>query len=105
VSLRFPVWTYTIPNVQSHEGANPESTTQSHQELAAWARSLQHWGLAGLVSSFLENGGAFTTLAAQSLYVCQPILDSFVPVRSLAHVLEDAEMTKAFVKTLQDEAR
>ena len=103
--MRFPLWTYTIPSVQSLEGVNPETTTQSHQELAAWAGRLHHWGLAGLVSSFLENGGAFATLAAQSLYVCQPILDSFIPVRSLAHVLEDPEMTKAFVKTLQEEVR
>jgi hypothetical protein len=91
--------------VQSLEGANPDTTNQSAQELAAWASSLHHWGLAGLVSSFLENGGAFTTLAAQSLYVCQPILDSLLPIRSLAHVLEDPEMTKAFVKTLQEEVR
>ena len=91
--------------MQSLEGANPNTTNQSAQELAAWARSLHRWGLAGLVSSFLENGAAFTTLAAQGLYVCQPILDSFLPIHSLANVLENPEMTKAFVKTLQEEVR
>jgi hypothetical protein len=89
--------------VQSSEGTNPKITTQRDQELAAWARSLHHWGLAGLVSNFLENGGAFATLAAQSLYVCQPILESWLPIRSLSRMLEDPEMTKAFVKTLQEE--
>lgn len=77
--------------------------TADEQELKDWARKLQRWGLARLVSAFMENNSALATLAAQSLYISQPLLETFLPVRSFAQWLEDPKRIGAFVKMLREE--
>jgi|SRR3989304_5270383 len=92
------------PTVFSSTSSGPDIT--NHDELdgiKAWAQRLRRWGLASLVSEFLENSGAFATLAAQSLYVCQPLLEPWLPVRALAKLLENPERTQEFVKVLREE--
>ncbi|MCL5429376.1 MAG: hypothetical protein M1347_06220 [Chloroflexi bacterium] len=75
------------------------------REWRGWARGLQRWGLAGLASTLLESGGAFTTLAAQSLYIGQPLLDTWLAVGPLAQMLEDPQQTQAFAKMLREESQ
>jgi hypothetical protein len=69
----------------------------------SWATKLQRWGLAGLASALLEDGGAFATLAAQGLYVSQPLLESWMPARAVAELLEDPQQTQSFVKLLRED--
>jgi|SRR3990172_13046022 len=92
--------------VFSSTSSNPDITNYDEAEgIKTWARRLNNWGLASLASEFLESSGAFATLAAQSLYVCQPLLEPLLPVRALAKLLEDPERTKAFIKILRKEAQ
>ncbi len=70
-----------------------------------WARQLQRWGLAPFAAAFLESGGAFATLGAQSLYVAQPLLDAWMPpktLRAIAEMMEDPEQSAAFAQALRE---
>lgn len=74
-------------------------------EWGKWARQLQRWGLASLAAAFLETGGAFATLGAQSLYVAQPLLDAWMPaktLRAVAQMMEDPQQSAAFAQTLRE---
>jgi len=74
-------------------------------EWGKWARQLQHWGLASFAAAFLESGGAFAALGAQSLYVAQPLLDTWMPadtLRALAEMMEDPQRSAAFAQTLRE---
>lgn len=91
-----------------HSLTSLESThdiSNEGQEWRAWARNLRSWGLASLASALLESSGAFTTLAAQSLYIGQPLLEPWLPVRSLATLLEDPQQTQAFAQLLREESQ
>jgi hypothetical protein len=73
-------------------------------EWARWAALLHRWGLRGFAATLLESGGAFSTLAAQSLYISQPLLDTWLPRRglhSLAQTLEDPQQSAAFAAYLR----
>lgn len=73
-------------------------------EWERWAQQLKRWGLSSFVASLLEAGGAFATLAAQSLYVSQPLLESWPgakTVRSLAKMLEAPDQSAAFAELLR----
>ena len=84
---------------------NFPNVNAERQEWRDWAQKLSHWGLAGLASALLESGGVFTEMAAQGLYVGQPLLDTWMPVRSLVALLEDPKQTQAFIKVLQEESK
>ena len=87
----------SLTNIETSAVLNNEE-----QQRRTWARNLQRWGLSGLASALLESGGAFATLAAQSLYVGQPLLEPWMPARSLATLLEDPQQTQAFVELLRE---
>jgi hypothetical protein len=73
-----------------------------------WAQHLRRWGLSSLVAAFLEAGGAFATLAAQSLYVAQPMLEPWMPEKSLsaiAAMLADPQQSEAFAQSLREQAK
>jgi hypothetical protein len=79
-----------------------------HPEWARWAARLHRWGLRGFAATLLESGGAFATLAAQSLYISQPMLDTWLSprgLRSLAQTLEDPQQTAAFATFLRAEPK
>jgi hypothetical protein len=104
--LRFTLPTYTI--IPVHQLTNQKSTPATNnkeREWGSWARNLQHWGLADLVSTFLENGEIFATLAAQGLYVGQPLLEPWMPARAIASLLDDPQQTQEFVKLLREKSQ
>lgn len=72
----------------------------------SWSDTLHHWGLSGLMASFLEASGPITLLAAQMAYVGQPLL--FRGIRpenweALTKLLEDADETRSFVTFLRED--
>ena len=70
-----------------------------------WSRVLHRWGISGDVASILEGSGSLSFLAAQMLYLSQPLLSSVVSVHSLqafARVLEDPSERRAFVSYLRE---
>jgi hypothetical protein len=58
--------------------------------------------LAGIAAALLESGSAFTMLAAQSLYVSQPLIDHWVPTRIIAKMLEDPEEVEEIIVALRE---
>ena len=57
------------------------------------------------MASILEGSGSLSFLAAQMLYLSQPLLSSVVPVHLLlafARVLEDPSERRAFVSYLRE---
>jgi hypothetical protein len=70
-----------------------------------WLRVLHRWGISESVASVLENAGPFSFLAAQVVYISQPILSGIVSGRSLlafAHMLENPDEKQAFVSFLRE---
>jgi hypothetical protein len=68
------------------------------------AAHLQRWGLSPLAAALLESAGPFGPLAAQSLYVAEPLLSPWMSKNSLhalAGVLEDSAQRTAFARTLR----
>ena len=73
-----------------------------------WAQQLYRWKLSGFVASLLESAGAFAPLAAQGLYVGQPLLETWVSkpgFKALAEMLEDPDEIKAFATYLREESQ
>ena len=73
-----------------------------------WAHTLQRLRLAKFAAVFLESGGAFATLAAQALYISQPLLDPWgakEPAGDLAELLESPADSSTFVQLLREEPR
>jgi hypothetical protein len=71
------------------------------------ARQLKRWGLSGFAAAFLELGGPFTMLAAQGLYIGQPILGAWIPnekISQFANLLEAPGEAAQFVRLLREEA-
>jgi hypothetical protein len=70
-----------------------------------WSRVLHRWGISEGVASVLEGVGSLSLLAAQVLYLSQPILSGVVSTRSLqafARVLENPAEKRAFVSFLRE---
>lgn len=66
---------------------------------------IQRLGLSGLAAALLEHGGIFAQLAAQSLYVAEPLLTTWLPndgVRNFAHMMEDPGQRHALAAALRD---
>lgn len=61
-----------------------------------------------MAAALLEAGGTLNALAAQILYVSQPLLETWLPagkVQSIANLLEDQEENAAFIALLRKEQR
>ncbi len=104
--LAFPC--VDIYNRLVHSLTSVETELTSNHEVQqwnSWARNLQKWGLAGLVSAILEGSAGFATLAAQSLYISEPVLETWLPVNRLAKMLENPDQVQAFIEILRDEAQ
>jgi len=70
-----------------------------------WSRVLHSWGVSEGVASVLEGVGSLSLLAAQVLYLSQPLLSGFISARSLqafAQVLESPAEKRAFVSFLRE---
>ena len=73
-----------------------------------WEQTLHRWGVREWVASILEAAGPLNLLAAQALYLSQPLLGSAIPggsLEALARVLEDPAERQAFVHFLQEVPR
>lgn len=71
-----------------------------------WAEALRRRGLGQIAAALLEAGGPLNLVAAQVVYLGQPLLGSSAPHGSwqaLAHLLEDAEQTQSFVTYLRED--
>jgi len=80
-----------------------------NQITAGWldplAARLQKMGLAGLAAVFLEAGSPLAPLAAQGIYISQPLLEIWLPkehLLALAALLEDERQTAALAQTLRE---
>lgn len=72
----------------------------------AWAQRLKAFGLGPLVAVCLQLGRPLSPLAAQALYISQPLVSPWLPKQTLsdlAQLLEEPEQTTAFLQWLQDE--
>lgn len=65
-------------------------------------QQLRRLGLAGIAAALLESNSAFAMLAAQSLYVSQPLLDAWVPTQTIAKMLENPKETEEFIAALRE---
>ena len=71
-----------------------------------WANRLQQWGLANWTASLLESAGPITLIAAQALYVAQPLVYRTVPEQhwqALTTLLEDTVNVQSFAALLREE--
>ena len=71
-----------------------------------WAQSLYRWGLDDMFASLLEAAGPLTLLAAQVIYIGQPLFGHDrlnMSMTSLADMLETSDNTQMFIKLLREE--
>jgi hypothetical protein len=71
----------------------------------SWSRVFRRWGIRDGVALVLEGAGAFSLLAAQVLYLSQPLLSGVISARSLqafAQMLENPTEKGAFVSFLRE---
>jgi EamA domain-containing membrane protein RarD len=70
-----------------------------------WAQYLHKWGLAGWAASLLEAAGPLNILAAQVIYMVQPIADTVMPDnhwQALSEMLEDTKESQRFTSLLRE---
>lgn len=80
-------------------------TAANQPELENLAAQLKRWGLSPLAASLLEAAGPFALIAAQSLYVAEPMLSGLMPqtsLKNIASMLEHPEQSAAFAQTLRE---
>jgi hypothetical protein len=71
----------------------------------AWARILHRWGVQEVVAALLEAAGPLNLIAAQAVYIGQPLLNQAVSpgsLEALTDILEDRSQTRAFVSLLRE---
>lgn len=81
------------------------SLTNTPQKRNPLIQQIQQWGLGSLMAAILENGGAFASLAAQGLYVAEPLLAAWTPgqsVREFAAMLEDPQQRAQLADALRE---
>jgi hypothetical protein len=80
---------------------------ESDQHLwQVWTDRFHRWGIAEWSAEILESAGPLTILAAQIVYLSQPILSWFVPenhLHSAARILEQPDQLSEFIKMLRQE--
>jgi hypothetical protein len=77
---------------------------QHDQIWQTWADTLTRWGVKDLTATILEAMGPLSLLAAQLVYVGQPVLAPFfrnATLEGLADMLEDPQETQAFIAVLR----
>ena len=70
-----------------------------------WAEKLRRWGMGNGAAVLLEAAGPLTLLAAQAVYLGQPLLNGWLPgsgLKALAGMLEDPAKTQVFVQYLRE---
>jgi len=70
-----------------------------------WSRIFHRWGISESVALVLEASGSLSLLAAQILYLSQPLLSGVITAGSLhafAQMLESPVETRAFVSLLRE---
>ncbi|MEX2143789.1 MAG: hypothetical protein WD740_04285 [Anaerolineales bacterium] len=95
-------------SLTSRDSHNPFDQGTTRKDWRRWARKLHRLGLAKLAAAFLESSGAFSTLAAQTLFISQPLLEPWASkegVNRLADLLEDPGQSAAFRRVLEEEAQ
>ena len=71
----------------------------------SWSRVFRRLGIRDGVASVLEGAGALSLLAAQVLYLSQPLLSGVISTSSLqafAQMLENPAEKRAFVSFLRE---
>jgi hypothetical protein len=68
----------------------------------AWVDALRRRKMSSFVALILEAGGPLNLIAAQLVYLGQPLLGSTGSLQALAHLLEDTEQTQFFVTNLRE---
>ncbi|MEK6222765.1 MAG: hypothetical protein N2D54_11020 [Chloroflexota bacterium] len=71
-----------------------------------WSATLKAWQGLEFTADLLEIGGSFSIIAAQLVYIGQPILSSLLPnheLLSIANILEEPTLRKDFINFLREE--
>jgi hypothetical protein len=71
----------------------------------SWSRVFHRWGISNGVASALDGAGSFSLLAAQFVYLAQPLLSGLISNRSLqalAQVLENPAEKQEFISILRE---
>lgn len=100
------IYNLLVPSF-TEEHRTPGQKSQSG-ELRPWAHRLKRWGLAGLAAEFLESGSPFAALAAQGLYIGQPVMEVWIPkeqISRLANILENPADSAEFIRLLREDAQ
>lgn len=72
-----------------------------------WIDRLHQWGLGELVITLLEAADPLNLIAAQFVYLGQPMLKGLIPpknITALANMLEDPKETSIFVAQLREKS-
>jgi hypothetical protein len=70
-----------------------------------WAHNLHRWGLAEWAASILDAAGPLTLIAAQLVYMAQPLVNKALPeehLQALTELLEDANQAHSFTTYLRE---
>lgn len=71
----------------------------------AWINRLHQWGLGELAATLLEAADPLNLIAAQFVYMGQPLLKGLIPaenITALASMLEDPKESSMFVAQLRE---
>jgi hypothetical protein len=71
-----------------------------------WSATLKAWQGLELTADLLEVGGPFSIIAAQMVYIGQPILSSILPnneLMGIANILEEPTLRQDFINFLREE--
>ncbi len=82
--------------------------TAQHHIWQSWKEALHRWGLEEITAWLLECAGPFTLIAAQGVYLSQPLLRAVLPDEhwsALAELLEERSQQRAFLAHLREEER
>jgi len=81
-------------------------TMSSDQQIwQNWAHNLHRWGLAEWAASILDAAGPLTLIAAQLVYMAQPLVNKAMPeehLQVLAELLEDSNKAHSFTSLLRE---
>jgi hypothetical protein len=80
----------------------------NHHIWRGWAVNLHKWGLHEVAATFLEATGPLALLAAQFVYLSEPVLNGLAPAgtsRALVGLLEDDAGRADFLQILNEEGQ
>lgn len=79
--------------------------TETNSTWQRWATHLNAWNIQELSADLLEVSGPFNLIAAQLVYLSQPLLSSLWKnddLTALANLLEEPNNTNAFISFLRE---